>query len=65
MNNTIYTKCISCSSGDIEHEEKIGRGFPPKNRIDKRSDNRKISWVGIWHVWTCENCKETWRELSK
>lgn len=48
--------CSVCGSQDINHEEKVGRGLPPKGYVKKRGDNRKISWKGIWDIWTCKKC---------
>ena len=57
--------CPKCNSKDILHEVKEGRGLPPKNWVRKIGDNRKISWKGIWDIWTCKNCKETSMKLRK
>jgi len=54
--------CVVCGGGDIVHEQKEGRGLPPKNHIRKPGDNRRVSWSGKWDVWTCK-CGETWRKL--
>ncbi len=61
MNNE---ECSVCGGYDIKHEQKEGRGLPPKGYVKKLGDNRKISWKGIWDIWTC-NCGETWRRLRR
>jgi hypothetical protein len=57
--------CSVCGGQDILHEEKRGRGLPPKGWVRKMGDNRKISWSGTWDVWTCKGCGETWSELRR
>ena len=57
--------CNKCGSDKILHEEKEGRGSPPKGWVRKRGDNRLISWKGIWDCYTCENCGETKNELRE
>jgi hypothetical protein len=57
--------CSVCGGQDILHEEKQGRGLPPKDWVRKMGDNRRISWSGNWDVWTCKGCGETWKELRR
>jgi len=57
--------CSVCGGQDILHEEKQGRGLPPKGWVRKMGDNRRISWSVTWDVWTCKGCGETWRELRR
>ena len=57
--------CSVCGSQDIKHEEKEGRGLPPKDWVRKRGDKRKISWRGIWDIWTCNNCGNKVEKLSR
>ena len=63
--NLTNTSCIKCGSKDILHTEKQGRGLPPKNYVKKLGDNRLISWVGIWYVWTCKGCGDKVESLKR
>ena len=63
-------KCSSCDCEDIKHDVKEGRGVPPEWYKQKIKNvplmpNARISWKGIWNVWTCNNCGETWKKLRK
>ena len=65
-NEKLHLSVVSCSVGggqDILHEQKEGRGLPPKGWVRKMGDNRRISWRGTWDIWTCKSCGETWRKL--
>lgn len=55
--------CNICGSSDIKHEEKTGRGLPPKGYVKKKCDNRRISWKGIWDVYTCNKCGDNVKKL--
>jgi hypothetical protein len=58
--------CSVCGSQDIFHEEKQGRGLPPKSyNPHPLMPKPKISWGGIWDVWTCNKCGETRKKLRK
>jgi hypothetical protein len=63
--NTTVVKCKVCNSQNISHEEKEGRGLPPKDYVKKQGDNRKISWRGIWDVWTCNDCGDKTEKLRR
>lgn len=56
-------KCINCESENISHEEKRGRGIPPKGK--KKHPNRKTSYTGIWDIYTCEECGHIKKQLRK
>lgn len=53
--------CIKCNSVNIKHESIVGRGLPPKGFINK--GNKRISWSGVWDIWTCIDCGEVKRKL--
>lgn len=55
--------CGACGGHDILHQEKEGRGLPPKGWVRKVGDKRRISWRGTWDVWTCNSCGKTWNKL--
>lgn len=55
--------CKKCGSSEVDHEVKEGRGLPPKGYVNKTT--KKISWKGIWDVYTCNNCSENWKILRK
>ena len=57
--------CNVCGSQDIKHEEKSGRGLPPKGYVKKLGDNRRISWKGIWDIYTCNNCGDKTETLRR
>lgn len=57
--------CKVCNSQNISHEEKKGRGLPPKDYIKKQGDKRKISWLGIWDVWICNDCGDKIQKLRR
>ncbi len=54
--------CSVCGGHDIKHEQREGRGLPPKDYINR--GNKKISWRGVWDVFTC-SCGETWNKLRR
>lgn len=54
--------CKICGSQDFKHEEKKGRGLPPKGYVKQGS--KRISWLGIWDVYTC-SCGDEIRILRK
>ena len=63
-------KCNKCNSEDIKHEVKEGRGGSPEWYKQKIKNiplmpKARISWKGIWDVYTCNTCGETWRILRK
>lgn len=55
--------CLKCSSVNITHEERRGRGLPPKDY--KGSPFKKISWSGIWDYWTCKDCGDITSKLRR
>ena len=59
-------KC-KCGSTNITHEEKTGRGLPPKNYNPPVgiAITRKISWKGIWDVYTCDDCDNIVKKLRR
>jgi hypothetical protein len=62
----LHLSCRVCGGHDILHEEKKGRGLPPKSyNPPKLMPKPKISWKGIWDIWTCKGCGETWKKLRK
>ena len=63
FSNIMNVSCSVCGGQNILHEQKEGRGLPPKGWVRKMGDNRRISWRGTWDVWTCKSCGETWRKL--
>jgi len=65
QDNIFDVSCNVCGSHNIKHEEKKGRGLPPKGWVKKRGDQRRISWKGTWDEWTCNKCGETWKNLRK
>jgi len=59
-------KCDDCNSTDIKVEEKIGRGLPPDSyNPPKLMPKPKISWKGVWKIYTCNKCGNTWKKLMK
>ena len=56
--------CPVCSSTNVKVEEKEGRGLAPKGWVRKPGDNRKISWKGLWNIYTCK-CGNIWKKLIR
>ena len=56
--------CDNCGSTDIKVEEREGRGITPES-VRKKYPNRKISWKGIWNIYTCNKCGNEWKKLIK
>jgi len=56
-------KCKKCNSANVDVEKKEGRGIPPKGWVRKPGDRRLISWKGMWNIYMCNDCGETWKEL--
>jgi predicted RNA-binding Zn-ribbon protein involved in translation (DUF1610 family) len=48
--------CEECGSKNVTHKEELGRGLPPKNANKIHPPGRRVSWAGIWDVYTCEDC---------
>jgi len=55
--------CSNCGSNNIKIEEVTGRGKPPRKYTWKPGQPR-ISWKGIWNVYTCNDCNKTWKILK-
>ena len=59
-------KCTMCGGENITHEEKVGRGLTPKDyKPHPLMPKPRISWKGIWDVWTCNDCGEKEETLRK
>jgi len=59
-------KICKCGSTNITHEEKVGRGLPPKSyKPPLLMPKPMISWKGIWDIWTCNNCGEVIKKLRR
>lgn len=55
----------NCGGHNIKHEERVGRGSPPKGWVRKMGDNRRISWKGIWDIWACLDCGKESKQLRE
>lgn len=57
-------KTCLCGSDDIKCEERVGRGVAPKSyKPHPLMPKSLISWKGIWHIYTCNKCGNTWKKL--
>ena len=56
-------KCNNCNSNNITHTTVVGRGLPPKDK--PKHPNKKISYKGLWDVYTCEDCGNIKKTLRK
>jgi hypothetical protein len=58
-------KC-KCGSEDVKYEERIGRGNPPESyQPPSLMPKPKISWKGIWRIYTCNKCGNTWKKFKR
>ncbi len=57
--------CNICNSTNIVCELKKGRGLPPKGWVKKPGDFRRISWEGIWEIFTCNDCGNKIQKLKQ
>ena len=62
----ISISCDVCGTQDIKQEVKEGRGLPPKSyKPHPLMPKQRISWKGVWNVYTCNNCGKKWNTLRK
>lgn len=58
--------CPVCNTNDVKHRQEEGRGLPEKSyKSHPLMPKPRISWKGIWDIFTCNTCGNTWKNLQK
>jgi hypothetical protein len=55
--------CNVCNSNNIEVKTVQGRGLPPKDYVSR--PGKKISWIGNWEIFKCQQCGNEYKKLLK